>query len=290
MAAQEMSVRPASAWRTIRVLLAAFAAILVFVRPSPAFSAPDDPKATVGASAVGIAIMHGKGGLPTRYVDSLASFLESQGFRVANIEMPWSGRRDYDVTVEAAESELQGALDKLRAQGARKFFVAGHSQGGLFAMAFATRHAVDGVVALAPGGYADGALTREKLGDSVARAKQLIGEGKGNEKARLSDFEGARGVYPIIVTPAIYMTWFDPEGAMTIANSVKKMPPQVPVLFVVPTNDYPGLLKAKGPLFAELPAHPKTRLYEPDGDHLGAPRVAREEVARWLMEVAGDSR
>lgn len=239
---------------------------------------------------IGIVIMHGKGGAPTRHVAGLADFLTEKAYLVTNLEMPWSGRRDYDVNVATAEAELQGALDQLRAKGATRMFVAGHSQGGMFALYFAGRHptSLDGLIAMAPGGYADGPLTREKLADSVAQARQLIAEGKGEEKARLLDFEGARGTYPIIVKPAIYFGWFDPDGAMTLATAIKKMTPQVPVLFIVPTRDHPGLLKAKQTIFDALPPNPHSMLYEPSADHLGAPSASREEIERWTREIAGN--
>jgi len=234
---------------------------------------------------IGVAIMHGKGGLPTRHVAELETFLVEKNFLVANLEMPWSGRRDYDVDVAAAEAELKTALEALRGKGAEKLFVAGHSQGGMFALYFAGRNLVDGAIAIAPGGYADGPLTRQKLAESVDAARQLIVAGKASEKARLLDFEGAKGTYPIIVKPDIYLTWFDPEGAMTTETSIKKMAAQIPVLFIVPTNDHPGLLRVKQPLFDALPKHPQTRLYEPRADHLGAPSASCEEIDRWIREV-----
>lgn len=240
----------------------------------------------VNPSHIGIVVMHGKGGSPSRYVDGLASYLAGQGYQVANLDMPWSGRRDYDANVDAGVAEVQNALEALRAKGATTMFVAGHSQGGVFAMLFGGRQPVAGVIAIAPGGYADGPTYRDKLGESVSRAQALIAEGKGNEKARFFDFESSRGLYPVIVTPNVYLSWFNPEGAMTTAGSIKKVPPTIPVLFVVPTNDYPPLRKAKDILFASLPANPNTRLYEPSADHLGAPWAAREEIAQWVTQIS----
>jgi pimeloyl-ACP methyl ester carboxylesterase len=241
---------------------------------------------TEATNAIGVVIMHGKGGMPTRFVNDLEATLANKGFLVANIEMPWSGRRDYDVDIATAEAQVQTALQNLRDKGAQKLFLAGHSQGGLFALVFAGRHKVDGVIAMAPGGYVDGPLTREKLGDSLAKAKQLVAAGKGAEKESFLDFEGAKGTYPIIVAPAIYVNWFDPEGAMTIETGIRRMSPDIPVLFIVPTNDHPGLLKAKQVLFNALPRHPNTRLYEPSADHLGAPSASRDEIDRWMKQIS----
>lgn len=235
---------------------------------------------------IGIVLMHGKGGSPTRHVSDLASALEEQGFLVANLEMPWSGRRDYDVNVSAAEKEVESALSSLRDKGAQRLFVAGHSLGGVFAFYFGGKHVVDGVIAIAPGGNVGGPIFREKLGESVALARKLIAEGKGDEKTRLSDFEGAKGVYPIVTPPSSYLSWFDPEGAMNRTTVLSNLNPAVPVLYIVPTNDYPGLIKSKQEVFDALPKNPRTKLYEPSSTHINAPSASIKEIAEWTAAVA----
>jgi len=241
--------------------------------------------AAQSSSAIGIVVMHGKGGSPTRYVSDLASSLEEKGYLVANLEMPWSGRRNYDVNVDAAEKEVQSALDTLRSKGAKRLFVAGHSQGGLFALYFGGKDLVDGVIAIAPGGSVNHPIVREKLGESVELARKLIAAGKSGEKTSFLDYEGSRGTYRITTTPIAYLSWFDPDGAMSLPKAVKAMNPRIPVLYIVPTGDYPVLLKAKQLMFSSLPSNPLTRLYEPDSDHLGAPSASRDEVVRWTTEV-----
>ena len=163
---------------------------------------------------IGIVIMHGKGGLPSRHVADLARTLESRDYVVANLEMPWSGNRNYDVNVSRAEEEVEAALASLRGKGAKKVFVSGHSLGGLFALHISGRLSVDGVIAIAPGGSVSSPVYREKLGGSVARAVQLVAEGKGNESARLEDFEPSTGTYPLDLVPAAYAPSFDSKRAL----------------------------------------------------------------------------
>lgn len=234
---------------------------------------------------IGIVIMHGKGGSPARLVADLASALESKGLLVANPEMPWSGRREYDASVADAEKEVESALGSLRAKGAAKLFVAGHSQGGVFALYFGNKHAVDGIIAIAPGGNVANALFREKLGESVEQARKLVAEGKGHEKARFFDYEGAKGAFPVLSAPAVYLGWFDPDGAMNQTLAVKSMQPQMPVLFIAPTGDYPGLFKIRQAMFDALPSHPLSKLYEPNATHTGAPTASIDEILRWTAEV-----
>ena len=239
--------------------------------------------AETSSPKIGIVIMHGKGGSPTKHVFELASTLEEKGYLVANLEMPWSGNRGYDVDVSAAEKEVQSALQNLKSKGAQKLIVAGHSQGGVFALYFGSEHIVDGVIAIAPGGNVKSATFQEKLSGYVEKARRLIAEGKGAQKEKFSDFEGARGVFPVTTTAGIYLTWFDPEGAMNQMRSIKHM--KTPVLYVAPTDDYPGLRNIKQTMFDALPTHPLNKLYEPNSNHTGAPSISRDEIMRWMSEV-----
>lgn len=241
---------------------------------------------TAGAEVVGVVLMHGKGGQPSGLVAELAAALEAQGLRVANLEMPWSGRRQYDVDVPAAEREVLAALASLRERGATRLFVVGHSQGGLFALYFAGRHDIDGVVAIAPGGNVGNRLFREKLGETVDLARRRVAEGGGDEPARLADYENAKGVYPVVTTPAVYLSWFEPEGAMNQTQAIRNLRPGVPVLYIVPTGDYPALRRLRQLMFDGLPAHPASRLYEPEASHAGAPSASVAAIVDWLRMVA----
>jgi len=238
------------------------------------------------ADPAGVVVMHGKGGSPTRYVSGLAAFLEEKGCAVANLEMPWSGARNYDVDVAGAEKEVLAALESLRAKGAQKLFVAGHSQGGMFALYFGTRHPVDGIIAIAPGGSSGAPVYRQKLGESYERAKALVAEGKIAGKERFLDFESGRGAYPIVVAPAVYVAWFDPEGAMNGLAAAKGMNPKTPVLYVAPTGDYPALQRVKAEMFGALPPNPLTRLYEPGASHLEASAASSGEILKWISQVS----
>lgn len=253
------------------------AAMFLFAGAAAAQTAPQ---------AVGVVVMHGKGGSPTKFVAELASGLEAKGHLVANIEMPWSGSRNYDVNTAAAEGEIDAALTRLRAKGATRLFVAGHSQGGTFAFYYGSKHAVDGIIAIAPGASTTSQVVREKLGGTLEEARKLVAAGKGGETARLQDFEGAKGTYAVVCTPDNYVSWFDPDGAMNLMKSIRAMRPETPVLLVVPKSDYPGLLKAKQANFDALPRNPLTKLYEPDASHTAAPAASRDEISRWMMEVA----
>jgi pimeloyl-ACP methyl ester carboxylesterase len=267
----------------VRAAAAALMSIVMLAGASPAAAAQAD--------RIGIVVMHGKGGAPnSKYIDPFARSLEARGLLVANLDMPWSRSRDYDVPTSRAEEEIEMAVAGLRAKGAGKVFLAGHSLGGAFAIHFAGKPRVDGVVAIAPGGNVAATVFRQKVGEALDRARELVAAGKGDSPERLLDFEPSRGVYAVVSPPAAYVTWFDPEGAMNFSRAARAVDPKVPVLFVVPTRDYPGLLKTSPQRFSELPKNPHTRLYEPSADHLNAPSASVDEIVSWIREVAGTAK
>jgi predicted esterase len=245
----------------------------------PLVAMADTPK-------MGIVIMHGKGGSPNKFVDELAGELKKKGYEVANLEMPWSGNRDYDVDTTAADAEIDKAIASLRAAGAQKIFVSGHSQGGAYALHYGATHEIDGVAAIVPGGNPDSRLFREKLGASVRKAKKLVAAGKGDEKVNLQDYEGSRGANTIRTTPNIYLTWFSSDSAMNYRNAVRHMSKKMPVLWVESTRDYPGLRKYNLEVVDELPRNALNQLVEPEADHLGAPTASIDIVADWTAKVA----
>lgn len=244
------------------------------------------PVAAQDAQNIGIVVMHGKGGRPTGLVRQLAEGLQNKGYKVANIEMPWSGKRAYDVDVAGADREVDAAIAKLRTAGAGKLFVAGHSQGGVYALHYAVKHPMDGLILIAPGGNVGTRFYQSKVGASVARAREMIAAGKGNERGEFIDYEGSQPDADIRTTADIYFKWFDPEGAMNQKKSAEALPASLPVLYIAPTNDYKGLRQVKSEMFNALPSNPLTRLYEPDASHRSAPTDSLEEIARWVLEVA----
>lgn len=242
-------------------------------------------QAATGAE-IGVVVMHGKASSPGKAVAPLAAKLQAEGFQVANLEMPWSGRREYDVDLEAAVAEVTQALDAMRAKGATKLFVAGHSQGGLFAAHYGGQHKVDGIIAIAPGGQVDMAGFMRALGEHVAKAKQMVADGKGGDKASFGDFEGRRGVTRLRTTAAAYLSWFDPFGAHT-TRAFGQVKEGTPVLYVAPTGDYPALARVRDSNFSSLPKHAASRLLEVNTDHMGAASAANGPVADWIRSVAG---
>lgn len=235
---------------------------------------------------VGVVVMHGKGGRPGGLVAELASGLQARGMHVRNLEMPWSGRRNYDVTPEAAEAEVAQALESLRRDGAQHLFLVGHSQGGLFALHLGARLPLAGVVAVAPGGNVATPVYEQHIGGPRARARELVAAGRGSEVGVFADYEGSKGTNEVRTRADVYWPWFDPQGVMHQERALRALPPQLPVLYIAPAGDYPALRRANPALYALIPAQPLTRYLQPGATHTNVPTVAREAIADWLLEVA----
>jgi pimeloyl-ACP methyl ester carboxylesterase len=250
------------------------------------FSVAAMPSLAIGEGAkVGVVLLHGSGH-PTKHIEGLARRLESSKFLVVTPEMPWSEKRHYDAPVDDAVDQVNSALGQLKEQGAEKFIIAGHSKGGVFALYYASKYPLDGLVAIAPGGNVGGKNFRNKLGSSVEKAKKLIASGKGNQKGAFSDLEGDRGLTEIQAPAASYLTWFDPEGAMNSKNSAKRISANVPILWIVAKDDYGGLRQVNIPMFDLFPATPKTQFYEPPTNHQNAPLDAADEIIKWISEIS----
>ena len=243
------------------------------------------PGADAQPLPLGVVVMHGKGGMPQRYVSDLAEALARNGYLVANLEMPWSRLRNFAAPVAEAEAAVAAALSQLRDQGAKRSFVAGHSLGGAYALYLAGRLDADGYILIAPGGDVSNPFFRQSL-VGLPKAEELVAAGKGDVPTQLEDYEGGRGTYTIETIPVHYLAWHAADSPMNMTRAVRAANPGSPVLFIIPTRDYPGLLRSSPALFAMLPRNPLTRLYRPDSDHLNAPGASAEEIVRWTREVA----
>ena len=105
----------------------------------------------ISGDKIGVVLLHGKGG-GAKWVYDLGNDLESAGALVETPEMPWSKDRIYDKGYEESMSEIDTYVARLKADGAKRIFIAGHSLGGNAALGYAARHkGLSGVILLAYG-------------------------------------------------------------------------------------------------------------------------------------------
>jgi len=254
-------------------------ALLPFVNSAHASA----PAASQG-DVLGVVLLHGKNGAPDKHITDLAEALRQAGYLVATPEMPWSKRRGYDADFLAGLAQVDAAVRDLRARGAARVVVGGHSLGGNAALAYAARYpGLAGVICLAAAHTPDLGRPREIAVDSVARAKAMVAAGRGGEVARFADINMGKPS-EMTVSAQTYLTYYDPEGPAAMPLSAAMIKTPLPILWVAGGRDP---LSKPGPAhaFDRAPAHPQSRYAVVDADHLGTPKAAIPLVLEWLRAL-----
>ncbi len=257
-------------------------ALLVALAPALAEAAPG-----VSLQGLGVVYLHGKASWPGALDGGILSALEDEGALVATPEMPWSFQRRYAATYDQAMAEIDGVVADLRAKGARRIVVIGHSLGANAAIGYAARRPdLAGVVALAPGHLPEAAPMRGFVSDGLARARQLIADGKGDVTQTFPDM--AQGI-PLVAhaTPRVYLSMFDPDGPAVIPKNAAAIGAQktpVPLLWVVGKLDP---IDSRGPQYAYDAAakNPKSKFVEVFAGHLTTPLASHKQVVEWINSL-----
>jgi esterase/lipase len=230
------------------------------------------------ASDIGVVLMHGKWGAPQSMLP-LAGDLGSRGYLVSNVEMPWSGRRLYDVDYPAALKEIEQQVQDLRAKGAKRIIVAGQSMGANAAVAYASSGFVlDALVILSPGHFPELGMGK-RLQRSVEKAVSMVAANRGNELDIFEDINQGKQ-RSLKMTAATYVSYFDPDGLSAMTKNIRKIPQPVPVFMAIGKTD-PFFSESKA-MFDSAPAHAASRYVALDTDHFSMPKVVGAELIKWL--------
>ena len=229
---------------------------------------------------IGMILMHGKGGT-TKHVSSLGSALKGAGVLVETPLLPWSENRIYDKGYEESMAEIDTYVARLKAAGAKRIIIAGHSIGANAALGYgARREGLSGVILLAYGHVPGIGGFAKKLRNSTDKARAMIEAGKGDQKATFSDYGGGNDFAHS--TANDLFSWFDPDGHATISFNALKVKPNTPVLCVDGSND-PRQRCSR--IMSLLPDNPKTRKVMVSAGHKGTPSSSVKEVADWLRAL-----
>jgi dienelactone hydrolase len=261
----------------MRILRLILLAALSTIVPSPAFA----QSATL--NGFGVVLMHGKGGMPGGLVGSTAAALQAAGAKVVMPEMPWSRSRTYDATYEQAMAEIDRAVAQLKAQGASRIVVAGQSFGANAAIGYAARRdGLAAVVALAPGHVPERPMFAQRVAPSLAKAKQLIADGKGDLPGTFAD-QNQAVLSDVRATPRVYVSYFDPNGPAPMPKNAAAMK-QVPFLWVIGRDD-PLFAQGADYAFNRAPKNPHSRYMVVNARHENTPDVAKADVVAWLKSL-----
>ncbi|HSV21853.1 MAG TPA: alpha/beta hydrolase, partial [Xanthobacteraceae bacterium] len=140
------------------------------------------PVQAANLQGVGAVFLHGKGVWTGAFDGGIPAALEAEGAVTAAPEMPWSLGRIYGATYDEAMREIDAAVGGLRAKGATRIVIIGHSLGANAAIGYAARRrGVAAVVALSPGHLPETTEMRARTGAAIVEARALLAAG---EKSR----------------------------------------------------------------------------------------------------------
>ena len=237
-----------------------------------------------GAQKVGIVLLHGKGStsLPRSPMGKLKVALEDAGFMVVAPDMPWSRDRSFDKDHAAAMAEIDAAVAGLRADGATRIVVGGHSIGAGAAIAYgATRTGLAGIMAIAPGHFPDVKGFQNLVGHDYRRALGMIAAGKGDEEGDFADVNQGHQI-SWSMTAKAYLSWFDPEGPAAMSLNATRLKPDTPLLWMAGEKDRLAMRRGRGYVFTKAPAHPKNAYIVVKGGHRVTPQKGEAEIIDWL--------
>lgn len=233
-----------------------------------------------GPADVGVVYMHGKWSSPKwEGVTVVTDALSRSGYTVENLEMPWSRQRDYDADYGEALAEIDAAVARLKAKGASRIVIGGHSFGANAALAYgATRDGIAGVMVLAPGHSPD--IQAEFFSASVNKAKAMIAEGRAESFAKFDDMNQGR-TKEVDMRARVYLSYFDPQGLGAMSLTAPKLRAGSALLLLIGDQDR-WFERAKSVIFDKAPADPRSRYVAIASNHKETPKDGIQDILAWL--------
>ncbi|MDB4971622.1 MAG: uncharacterized protein JWN44_7311, partial [Myxococcales bacterium] len=186
-----------------------------------------------GTGQHGALVLHGKGESPEQLAE-LVDTLRRENVAVAVPEMPWSRRRLYDRSVPEADAEVDAAVAGLLAHDASRVYLIGTGLGASYAVRYASRPGVTGIVALAPDHAPESPRYVNIFANDVRRARELISAGRPQSVFEFLDLLWNNLRARMTTNPRTFLSYFDSEGPMNMTRNVQALRKDVFVLWIVP--------------------------------------------------------
>ncbi|MGH7067212.1 MAG: alpha/beta hydrolase [Acetobacteraceae bacterium] len=211
----------------------------------------------------------------------LRQALRGAGFMVMMPEMPWTVSHPYDRSLGETLDDIAAIAATLKARGAAKVFVVGHSLGGGVALAFGARRGhVAGVAALAGGPNPSSRQQRTARRASVAKARAMVQAGHGDQEAEFVDVNGPHSDL-VRTTAADYLSFFSPHSALSVRRNLARWPTSLPLLWIDGTDEtrLPARVKM---VRRHLPANGLSRYLTVNATHTSVADASTSDVVAWL--------
>jgi pimeloyl-ACP methyl ester carboxylesterase len=243
------------------------------------------PLGAGAAEKIGVLLLHSKEN-GNKSIYHLSGEIESAGYLVEMpSSTPWSPNRIYDRTYLDTLKEMDAAVDKLKAAGATKVVVGGHSIGANVALGYgANRKGIAGLLILGAGHFISGNFMGKKLKDDVAKSKSMIAAGKAKEEADFDDINQRKEISREM-TAEIYQSWFDKAGPANMRTNAANLPGDLPVLWVAGKEDKVASKVLKRVAYDKMAGNPMNRFVIISGSHGETAENAGSIVIDWLKTL-----
>jgi pimeloyl-ACP methyl ester carboxylesterase len=241
------------------------------------------------AGRLGVVLLHGKLGTPDDRksgLEAIARALEAEGAVTIVPPMPWNqaGWEHIAVDVGGSLGQIDDLVAGLRARGASRIVLVGHSLGANVALAYAvTRGGLAGLVMAAPG-HRPERMARDRLTHAaLERARRLVDSGHGE-----APFVGPDGIQgaslTLTTTAAAYLSWMDPEGLAAMEVQAPRLPRSIPLLMVISRHD-PFYAEAEARVYRPAAHDPYSRYLPIGANHSTTPMAAATVIANWIERL-----
>jgi pimeloyl-ACP methyl ester carboxylesterase len=249
--------------------------LLVWLLAGAAMSSP-----AFAAERWGVVLLHGKTAMPGQ-LDLYDKPLAALGVVSTRPQMCWSRQRIYDQPYLDCLHGIDEAIASLKARGATRIVVSGQSLGANAALAYAARHErLAGVIALAPAHYPEFISRRPEIVKELARARQLMTNGKGDTRTAFTDVNGGK-IISVRATPKTYVSFLAPDSPGVMPGNAARL--KAPLLLVAGTQDRSQ--RGKDYIFGRAPVHAMNRYVTVNAGHRETPAAGRNAVLAWLSDL-----
>jgi hypothetical protein len=231
----------------------------------------------------GAVILHGSSETPQQ-VEALADALRRENVLVATPELAWSPRRLYDRRALDVDQEVDAAIAGLRNQGARRVYLIGQGVGANYALRFASRPGVTGVVAIAPGFAPESPFFAQSFADDLRRAREFIARGQPQALLDFLDWQWGNRRSRMRAPASAFLSYFDPAGPLNLTRNVEQLPDQALMLWVLPAED-PGAAQRANDAYARARVSPGSRIMPFPAGYQAALGGMSHMIVQWMKDT-----
>lgn len=230
-------------------------------------------------------LVHGKGtgpSAPQCALTALYNKLQLESYIVDYVDYPWSWARAYDLKFEDSIIEVKQAIERVRARGATRINLVGHSLGANLLLYYATLHNdFDNLILLCPAHNTHLDRFKFMVAWSLDHAAEQLQIGDDTPRPYV-DYHFRR-IEVHYFKPSTYISYFDSvRGKCNMSLNASKMIPGINLLVVIGAADVSTEM-TEDTVFNRAVKTPQSKFITiPGGSHENVPREVVGIVKDWI--------